>query len=192
MTCPASVRSLTFALALASADAATVACESEVGAGAHSPSRPLPPYAGHAAELFDDSIEPSAVGLSLDAKLDPHSDRSLRERTQLGDAVVRVRATTVTSKPEESGVRFVMSLQTLDKLTGHFPPPESFEVSVGNKNPSAGLLRSMESQIIGKTFIGFVRTFVRPDGDEEIHFHLAPDNRDELAAVRDAVALQNL
>jgi hypothetical protein len=170
--------------------AASVSCDPLPPAAR--PARPLPTYAGHAAELFDDSIEPAAVGLSLEGRVDPHVDRGLRERTQVGDAVVRVRATTVTAKQEESGTRYVMGLRTLELVAGPFPPGNTFEVGVDQKSPSVGLLKGMENQIVGKTFIAFVRAFVRADGDTEVHFHLAPDTKEEVAAVKDAAALANL
>ena len=91
---------------------------------ARRPSRPLPAYAGHAAELFDDVIEPTAVGISLDVGADPRSDRRLRERTQTGDAVLRVRVATLTAKQEDSATRYIIGMRTLEKLVGQFPPAD--------------------------------------------------------------------
>ena len=56
--------------------------------GGQSGTRPLPPYAGRAAELFDDTIEPAAVGLDFDKGYSPKQDPMLRERSQTSDAVV--------------------------------------------------------------------------------------------------------
>jgi hypothetical protein len=176
-------------LALASTLIALPACEEP---GAKGPTRPLPTYAGHAAEVFDDSIELAAAGVSLDVHVDPHTDKGLRERTQVCDAVVRARVTTVTRKPDDNGAHYVVGMKTLEKITGNFPPADTFEVIVSDKSPSLGMLKTMEGAIVGKTFVAFVRAFVRPEGEEEIHFHLAPDTKDEAAAVREAVALQNL
>jgi hypothetical protein len=159
---------------------------------ADGPHRPLPAYAGHAIELFDDTIEPGAVGLTLDGVLDPKADRGLRERTQVGDAVVRVRATTITSKQEDNGVRYVVGLRTLETIAGQFPPGETFELWVGPTTPAAGILKPMEQQVVGKSLIVFVRAFVRSDGDQELHFHIGPDTKDEINAVRDAAALAGL
>ena len=36
------------------------------------------------------------------------------------------------------------------------------------------------------------REFVRPDGDRELHFHLAPDSKEVKLAVSDAVLLGEL
>lgn len=176
-----------FAALVLVASWALVACDVPA---AQAPHRPLPSYAGHAVELFDDTIEPAAVGISLDIGADPRSDRLLRERTQTGDATLRVRMTTVTSKEEDSGTRYLIGLHTLETLAGQFPPGENFEVMVGKSSPSTGILKAgLDGQLVGKTFVGFIRAFVRPDGDQELHFHLAPDSKQELAAIRDAAAL---
>ena len=161
--------------------------------GPAGPTRPLPTYVGHTTELFDDTIEPAAVGISLDVGVDPRSDRRLRERTQVGDAVLRVRVTTITAKEDENGAPFfILGFHTLESLAGAFPPGDTFEVTVGKSSPSAGLLKGMQEQVVGRTFVGFVRAFVRSDGDQEIHFHLAPDTKAEIAAVKDAAALAGL
>jgi hypothetical protein len=156
------------------------------GSGADSAKRPLPSYAGHGAELFDDSIEPRGVGLDLDLPTDPKTDAWLRERTQTGDAALRVRVSTVTEKDEDSGTRYILGLSTVEKLAGVFPPSGDFSVTVGKSNMSNGIVRGLQGRLMGKTFVAFVRLFVRADGDRELHFHLAPDNPQEVAAVRAA------
>lgn len=156
------------------------------GSGADAAKRPLPSYAGHATELFDDAIEPKAVGLELDQPIDPRGDARLRERAQVGDAVLRVRVSTVTAKEEDSGTRYVMGFDALEKLTGPFPPGDEFAVVVDRTSPSAGILKSFQGRLVGKKFVAFVRMFVRADGDRELHFHVAPDTKEEIAAVRAA------
>src|SRR5579884_3938252 len=84
-----------WALAASLAAAPLAACGGGTP-GARSPDRPLPPYTGHAVDLFDDGIEPSAVGYPTDQGVNPAGDARLRERTQTGDEVVLARVTTVT------------------------------------------------------------------------------------------------
>ncbi len=177
-------RTLTVLVALA---AAACAAPNVEGVG-----RPLPAFAGRSTDLFDDSIEAAAVGISLDPTGDPRSDRTLRERTQVGDAVVRVRVTTITAKQEENGTGYVLGLQTLEKLAGRFPPNVTFEIAVGRTSPSVGILKSLEGAVVGKSFVAFLRTFARPNGEPETHFHFAPDTKDERGAVSDAAALAGL
>ena len=176
-------------LLLALAACGLVACGAPIVEGT---GRPLPAFAGRSTELFDDSIEASAVGIALDPTGDPRADRTLRERAQVGDAVVRARVTTVTAKQEDQGTHYIVGLQSLETLAGRFPPKETFELVVGRTSPSAGIFKRLESAVVGKTFVAFIRTFVRPDGDAETHFHLAPDTKEEAGAVRDAAALQGL
>lgn len=175
-------------LGLAALLAAPPACD---GAGAR-PTRPLPSYAGHAAELFDDVIEPRAVGQDIDPANAPRADPLLRERAQVGDAVLRVRVSTITAKREDTGTSYQLGFHILAKLAGSAPPDDGFMVTVPRDSPSRGTLASFEGRIVGMTLVIFVRAFVRPDGDQELHFHVGPDSADEIQAVKDAMALSEL
>lgn len=159
---------------------------------ANAPSRPLPTYAGRAAELFDDSIEPAAVGLDFDKSYLPKSDPLLRERTQLGDAVVRVRVSTVTAKNDGPATTYQVGLVTLEKIAGDHPPPATFTVQIDKTSEAHGIMKNLESRLVGYLFVAFVREFVRPDGDRDIHFHLTPDTKEVRAAVTDAMTLAGI
>lgn len=158
----------------------------------NAPSRPLPAWSGHSVEVFDDTIEPAAVGLDLDKGYSPRGDPMLRERAQVADAVLRVKVTTVTAKTDGPDAIYQLGLNTVEKLAGKNAPPAQFNVSISKGSESHGIMRSMESRIVGKDFVAFVREFVRPDGDRELHFHLAPDSKDVKLAVGDAVLLGEL
>src|SRR5580704_8036503 len=111
---------------LAATFLATLAC----GASVTAANRPLPSYAGHATELFDDSIEPRAVGLDLEQQVpDPRTDALLRERAQLSDATLRVRITTLTEKSDGPDSLFQLGVRTVETLSGAFPPPDDFTVT---------------------------------------------------------------
>jgi hypothetical protein len=179
--------------------------------GARGAGRPLPPYSGHALDLFDDAIEPSTIGTraggftgldalsALSARAGtPRSDNLLRERTQVGDAVVRARVQTVTSKEEDRGRSWRLGLHTIERLAGAGPLDDDFAVGVAADGPAAGLLRAYESRLVGTTLIAFVRVYTRPDPvgaagaaaapdpEGDLHFHIARDAKDELEAVRSA------
>jgi|GEM_PF-1217098 len=186
---PAFVASLAMAaFAVMAAPLGATGC----GKGAESGSRPLPTYAGHETELFDDAIEPRAVGLELDRGGPPRGDAMLRERTQVGDAVLRARIDTVTIHEDGVDTRFDLGLQTIESLAGSHAPSTGFSVRLGKGSPSTGIVRSMQTRLSGKTFVVFLREFIRADGDTELHFHMAPDDKEEKAAVRDSAALQSL
>ena len=173
-------------LALASA-----ACGG-AGGGASDPSRAVTPYAGRQADLFDDTIEPAAVGLDFDRGYSPRLDKTLRERAQVGDAVLRVRVSTVTAKTDGPGSIYQLGLHTVEKLTGDHPPPVDFTVQIGRQSDAHGIMKNFESRLVGYAFVAFVREFSHPSGDREVHFHLAPDTKEVKAAVGDAMVMSEL
>src|SRR5688572_5199258 len=153
------------------------------------PTRPLPGYSGHSADLFNDQIEPAAVGLDFDRGYSPRSDPNLRERAQTGDAVVRVKVTTVTAKKDGPDAVYQIGLRTVETINGKHPPPPDFTVTITKASESHGIMKNFESRLVGYAFIAFVREFVRPDGDREVHFHLAPDTKEVKNAVNEALVL---
>jgi hypothetical protein len=159
---------------------------------ADDPGRPLAAYSGRQADLFDDTIEPAAVGLDFDRGYVPRLDRTLRERTQVGDAVVRVRVSTVTAKTDGPDARFQLGLHTVEKLAGKHPPPVDFTVQIDKTSDSHGIMKNFESRMVGAAFVAFVREFAHPSGDREWHFHLAPDTKEVKAAVGDAMLMGEL
>ncbi len=162
-------------------------CGPATGPGAKS--RPLPAYAGRAADLFDDSIDPAAVGMDFDKGYTPKADPMLRERAQVSDAVVRVKISTVTGKKDGPEATYQLGLHIVEKMTGANPPPDDFTVGVSKASESHGILKNFEGRLVGYPFVAFVREFVRPDGDHEVHFHLSPDTKEVKTAVNDAVVL---
>lgn len=158
-------------------------------ASANGPSRPLPAYAGRAADLFDDALDPAAVGMDFDKGYSPKSDPLLRERAQVSDAVLRVKVQTVTGKKDGPEATYQLGLHTVEKLTGGHAPPADFTVTVNKASESHGILKNFEGRLVGYPFVAFVREFVRPDGDREVHFHLSPDTKEVKSAVNDAVIL---
>lgn len=157
------------------------------------PRRSLPPYTGHGAELFDDSIEARAVGYDLQQALEPKADLGLRERTRIGDAVLRVRVLTVTSRNEDNGRSWQLGLRTIERLAGSNPPDTDFTIEVGDTDPAAGVLRTFEIRLVGMTFVAFVREFARDAGsDPELHFHIDRDGKEQVDAVKSAVLLQEV
>jgi hypothetical protein len=163
---------------------------------ARNPDRPLPPYIGHATELFDDAIEPTAVGFPMDPGASPEGDTRVRERTQTGDAVVRARVRTVTSKVEDRGNSWQIGFHIVERLGGSGPLEQDFTVPVLASDPAAGIVHAFEARLIGKTFIVFVREFSHagaPQGDPgDLRFHVAGDTPEEGKAVKAAVLLESV
>jgi hypothetical protein len=154
--------------------------------------RPLPSWTGRATDLFDDEIEPAAVGLDFQKSYNPRSDPQLRERAQVSDGVVRVRVATVTSKKDGPEAVYQIGLHVVEKLGGPRAPEGDFDVTITKASESHGIMKSFESRLVGYSFVAFVHDFVRADGDREVHFHLAPDTKEVKSAIGDAMALAYL
>lgn len=153
------------------------------------PRNPLPRYAGHEAQLFDDAVEPAAVGLDYQKDYLPRADMQLRERAQRADGVLRVRVSTFTSKNDGPGAVYQMNLHPVEKLTGSAAPTGDIPIAIDKSSESFGIMKSFESRMVGQSFIAFVRTYVRADGESVTHFHLAPDTKEVKLAISDALLL---
>jgi hypothetical protein len=162
------------------------------GGGGTESARPTVPYSGRPADLFDDAIEPAAVGLDFDKGYAPKVDKTLRERAQTGDGVIRVRVATVTAKKDGPEATYQLGLHPVERLAGHGGPKGDFTVQIDKASASHGIMKNFESRLVGMAFVAFVREFGMPSGDHELHFHLAPDTKEVKAAVSDALALGEL
>jgi hypothetical protein len=175
--------------------AAAVLLLALTGCGGGAPTtaaRPVAGYSGRAAELFDDTIEPAAVGLDFDRGYSPKSDPLLRERAQTGDAVVRVRVSTVTAKKNGPEETYQLGLHSVEMLGGKHAPAPDFTVTITKASESMGIVKNFEARLIGYAFVAFVREFAMPSGERELHFHLAPDTKEVKTAVGDAMVLAGL
>jgi hypothetical protein len=152
----------------------------------------LPRWEGHALQVFDDNIEPAAVGLSLDGP-GPRGDAHLRERAQTADVVARVKVMTVTvdSAGEQQtyhlGVRVGIPTLAEAKVSDL-----NFELSIKHGSGAYGIARSFDARLRERTFVGFIKRYGTDDGETVVHWHLAPDTAEVVAAVKEAVALREL
>ena len=145
----------------------------------------LPVYEGAAMELFDDGIGAQAIGSGVEPTLSVRERELLRERTNLGDSVVRARVVSLTSAQGESGPRWFLGLHTVERLSGARNVPDNFTVLIDSKAPGSRLVRALEGQIIGAPLVAFLREFASAGAKEgELHFHLASDGKEEVDAVR--------
>jgi hypothetical protein len=155
------------------------------------PARPLPQYAGRDTELFDDGIEPGAVGYAV-GESSSVGDKLLPERTGASDGVLRARVVTVTSKQEEYGRSLLIGLHPLETLAGRYGPSSDFTLTVSPRAPSAGIFHAMEDRLVGLGLVVFVRGFARAgEAEGELHFHIGRDDKDEAARIREANALNS-
>ncbi|MGA3120123.1 MAG: hypothetical protein ABSF69_05065 [Polyangiaceae bacterium] len=153
--------------------------------------QPLSSYGGHAAELFDDTIEPSAVGFEIGGG-GLSAAQALTERTQSADCVVLARVVTVTSLPDPAGRSWQVGLHTLANLAGPRPRSGDFTLSVAASDPAAGILRAVEARLVGVTFVVLLRDFASGSGERggsATHFHVVRDSREQLDAIHAAAVL---
>ncbi len=153
------------------------------------PTSGLPLWLGHAADVFDDNIDPTAMGLSMEGP-SPRSDRFLRERAQTAEIVARVKVQTVTADSVGDSTTYHLGILVgVPTLAKPRIPDLSFEVVIKPSSKAYSIARQLESSLQGRTFIGFFHRYASDDGEQVMHFHLAPDTPDVAAAVKEAVAL---
>jgi hypothetical protein len=151
----------------------------------------LPRWEGHAREVFDDNIDPAAVGLTMEGA-SPRSDAHLRERAQMADVVARVRVQTVTVDSIGDQKTYHLGLQVgVPTLTEAKVPDRNFELSIKPTSGAFGIARSFDARLRGQTFVGFIKRY-SDDGDVALHWHLAPDTAEVAAAVKEAVVLREI
>lgn len=161
--------------------------EAKAPAGAN-----LPRWEGHARELFDDNIDPAAVGLSMEGP-SPRSDPFLRERSQTAAVTARVRVQTVTVDSVGDQKTYHLGVEVgVPPLTTSRVPDKSFELLIKPTSLAFGIAKAFDARLRGSTFIGFIGRFQGEDGEVEVHFHLSPDTAEVASAIKEAVALQEL
>jgi hypothetical protein len=148
------------------------------------------PYTADAAKIFDDVIELPAVGYGFDPGAHPMEDKRVRERTQIADAVLRIRVTSVNAMTEGAG-GWIIACHTLEQVAGKRPPAPDFNLMIDAQGPSASILRQFSTRVASGTFVVFVEEFTRADGlpGPQLHFHIAQDSPDEIIAIREAAAI---
>ncbi|HSN97597.1 MAG TPA: hypothetical protein VLS89_04835 [Candidatus Nanopelagicales bacterium] len=152
----------------------------------------LPAYDGFALQVFDDNIDPAAVGLTLESP-SPRGDRLLRERARTADVVARVRVNTVTvdSIGDESTYHLWIQIGYPPLATPRVAD-KTFELIIRPGSRAYGIAKAFDARLRGLTFIGFIRRFAGESGEPEIHWHLSPDTAEVAAVVREAIALGEL
>ncbi|MGK4007099.1 cobalamin ABC transporter substrate-binding protein [Sorangium sp. So ce1036] len=183
---------LALALLAAVGPAAGCAAAQDRSATHADPLAGLLPWEGHDRDVFDDNIDPAAVGFSLDGP-SPRSDRFLRERAQTADVVARVRVNTVTVESIGEQSTYHLGIQVgYPPLATPRVPDRAFELHIRPSSRAYGVAKAVDARLRGFTFIAFIRRFAGEAGEPEIHWHLSPDTAEVAAAVHEAVALGEL
>jgi hypothetical protein len=177
--------------AILAAGVGAAAC-SDPGSDVRSPaSLGLPAWDDHARAVFDDNIDPAAVGYTLDAS-SARADKFLRERAQTAELVARMRVQTVTIDTIGDDSTYHLGVQVGSPTLAPGPKIEerSLELVIRSVSPAFGIAKALDQRMQGVTFIGFAHRFASADGTEvELHWHMSPDSGDVAEAVKEAVAL---
>jgi hypothetical protein len=170
--------------------AATPACGE--GTEARTPaSLGLGPWDERSRWVFDDNIEPAAVGFTMDAP-PARADKFLRERAQTAELVARFQVRTVTIDTIGDDSTYHLGVQVIPPTLVQNPKltDPKLELVIRPASPAHGIAKALDQRMQGMTFIGFVHRYASPDGTEtELHWHLSPDTQDVADAVKEAVAL---
>ena len=151
----------------------------------------LSPWADRARVVFDDNIDPAAVGYTMDAP-SARADRYLRERAQTAELVARLRVQTVTIDTVGDENTYHLGVQVGSPTLAPNPKiaERTLELTFKPNSPAFGIAKALDQRMQGVTFIGFVSRFASPDGSEvELHWHMCPDTQDVADAVKEAEAL---
>lgn len=155
--------------------------ESHLPAGAT-----LVPYDAFLAGIFDDVIEPGAVGPMISSST--RNRPLLAERTRTAHSVTRVRVQTVTSDQVDGAPVYHVSLVAIGEPLAKSALPENrAELVIAKLTPAFGIVKAFDAQLVGRSFVGFFRWFSpMSEADEpQLHWHLSPDDPDLIAALRE-------
>jgi hypothetical protein len=156
--------------------------------GPSAPTERAPGWDSHAREVFDDNVDPAAVGLSLEGP-SARADRFLRERAQTAELVSVVRVDTVTIDSIGDAKRFHLGVRVTGAPAG-LPRLEAKEFDLRVSDGNALLGAGFEQRLRGHTFIGFMHRYSNEEGDPVVHFHLSANTPEIAHAVQEALALQ--
>ena len=148
------------------------------------------PWEGRLKNLFDDSVDPSAVGLAGTSA--SNAGGAVAARAEEADFIVHVRVGTITTEGSGNAMRYLITLRVVgDPVAGPRPPSDTIQITVAKINPTFGIVQAKDLALAGKHFIAFLREFDQND-TTVVHWHLARDAQDVVDAARKGAVLSEL
>ena len=148
-------------------------------------------WEGHLAALFDDSIDPSAVGFGSTSAT-TGGEGALLERTEEAEFIVHVKVETVATEGPANAPRYLLTLRVIgDPIAGPRPSEDRLNIVIEPQNRSYGIAKARDLQLSGTAFIAFLRHFQDGQGSK-LHWHLARDGEDVLATVKKGLVISEL
>jgi hypothetical protein len=189
---PLSVATILLGASLGLLTAGAVGCSGAEGSAptsAHAAG--FPPWQATDKDLFDDEIDPAALGFV--PPKNPRKDQTLWARSQAAEVVGRVRVQTITVDSRGGDATYHLGLQFAEPpLASKNVAERTFEVTIEPRDPAYGLVKALDTGFQGKTFVGFVKRFAGADDEVEVHFYLGPDSAELASVVQEAVAVQEV
>lgn len=152
---------------------------------------PPPPYLTETmAALFDNSIEPTAVGLG--GPLTSEARNILIERAQSAEFILPARVATVTTKGYRDNARYNITLKaTGASLNGAKTPSDTFSIVILPSDTSFHLAESRDMQLVGTKVIAMLHRFSTKDGPV-LRWYLAPDTEQVTELIRQGLLLSTV
>lgn len=142
------------------------------------------------AELFDNSIEPAAIGFSGQGTAEYRN--LLIERSQNAEYILRARIATVTTEGYEQTKKYNVTLKVAgEPLGGTKPPSDTFTVVLTPADSSYRLVRSRDLQLVGTPVIALMRRFTTREG-KVLRWYLAPDSQQTIDLVKQGQMLSRV
>jgi hypothetical protein len=164
---------------------AAAGCGGGMGAA---PTMALLPWEGHAKTLFDNGIDPAAVGLSLDGTT-PEEHPLIIARTSDSEIVALMKIQTLTEDTFGPRTSYTLIMQVEGQpLIPSRTPLRRFELRILRGMPAFGIVERLGSELRGRKFIGFLRRFGGAE-EPEWHWHLTAGTAAVAAVVRGAAAI---
>ena len=134
------------------------------------------------ARLFDDTFDPSVLGLSFDGA-SPAKDVTLPERVRLSEFVGRVAVETISRDANGQRVRYLITLRLEpNRLVDRASFPPTVELKITEESPAFSVVSARESSFRGLTFILYARRLAAAEGPE-LYWHATVDDPEVAKAI---------
>ena len=146
-------------------------------------------WEGRFESLFDNGIEPAAVGLSLDGST-PEEHPLLASRVPDAEIVAILRVQTLSSDSFGLQTRHTLTMQVEGQpLTPTRTTQRRFELKVLRGMPGFGIVERLGTELRGRKFIGFLRRFPGNEGPQW-RWHLTAATRAVADVIRTAASVE--
>lgn len=142
----------------------------------------LPEYSPQESSAFDDSFAPEVFDPDASA---PKGER-FEKGVQQADVIVPARLTAINAKRSGGSVRYQMIADPSGTPLKGTLGPGSLEFEISPGSPSLGMLKALDTQLVGTKLILLVRRY-QADGKMVMHFRAEADTVPSREAITEAL-----